>query len=57
MAENSFCVQFKARSVREITYDRAAYEWSLLPRVGMGPEDWKPNRGHAREARLELANS
>lgn len=26
-AENSFCVQFKARSVREISYDREAYEW------------------------------
>jgi hypothetical protein len=26
-AERSFCVQFKARSVREITYDRAAYHW------------------------------
>jgi len=27
IAENSFCVQFKARSVREIPYDRAAYDW------------------------------
>lgn len=27
VAENSFCVQFKARSVREIPYDRAAYDW------------------------------
>ncbi len=26
-AGSSFCVQFKARSVREILYDRAAYAW------------------------------
>jgi hypothetical protein len=27
MAEGSFCIQFKARSVREIPYNQAEYEW------------------------------
>jgi hypothetical protein len=27
VAEHSFCVQFKARSVRDLAYDHAAYKW------------------------------
>jgi hypothetical protein len=27
VAEHSFCVQFKARSVRDLAYDHSAYEW------------------------------